>query len=241
MSNAMRLINLKNSIQVLFFFCFALVFMTPEGSYCMNNVAVNYDSLIHSPLLGDRLYATQELEKGILLDSISAINELALALRAETDNPISRSIAPTTYVPETEFLKYNYCSTIIRLSNSNTDYINDLLTNASGDYKIYLIMMLGYFQDSTAHHEIGQIYKNSTDPYIRLYAIKALESYKDTLDIPIFTAALYDSLTAYDYIDESGTPINIWHPINNEAAATLKYMGYDIVKEGDSYIVSRRK
>jgi len=224
------------------------IFMAIQFSYNIaianNGIIAKYDSMYSSPHGINRLLASQELSEGKAegIDTITAVQMITSALASEITSPAPDNKANGAYVSGTEFLKKNYSIALVKLAQGREYLIMESLSNATGEFRERLIIALGFLKDDSVHREIGRIYSQSQDPYIRLAAIEALYQYQDTLDVPIFEKALYDSFYVYKFLNEDGKPVNTTHPIGVLAVGALNKMGYSVTPDSlGGYKVEKRE
>lgn len=219
------------------FLIFLFIWGIANGS---NLDAAIYDSMLSSSQYVIRFIASEELAAKEQ-DTIAALNKLVEVLSLEILNPISTSRAMGTDASITEFLKTNYCIAIRKLSVENEGLIKQYINNSKGELRERLLFVLGNLKNESVHKEIREISQTAQDPYIRLHAIEALNEYADTLDIPIFKAALSDTLWVADFIDADGKPINIKYPTRAVAAGALNKLGFDVMWRDGTYKILRER
>ena len=228
-------------IKQAFYNSFILLCAMITLSYAEKINTINIDSLINSPILGDRLFAINEIERNIRPDTITVLNKLALGLREVSERPMDNIVADGTYLPQTEVLKSAFGKAIIRISNNNKDLIWNLALGATGEYYNQLMLMLGELKDSTAHIEIRKIAHGSTTIFTKYIAIRTLSLYKDTLDAQIFLSALNDTSTYYQNKDIYGEEINLKSYMGTTALGALKYMGYSTKNKNGKFEIEKKE
>lgn len=170
------------------------------------------------------------------IDLNQKVEILVNSLRNEIDAPLSMDMAEGSYMTINEYLKNQYCLTIKGLGTSAKETIIKSLNSTSGELKSRLMIILGLLGEKVYKNDIRKIYYSSEDGYLRLFALRALISFGDLEDVPLFKDALNDEFQAYNNSDVVGRNKNIYI-IRMDAAGILGMLGYKLKAMGDGYII----
>ncbi len=171
------------------------------------------------------------------IDSAQKVEILINSLRNEIESPSSTEMAVGTYMTINEYLKNQYCLAIKKFGAVAKDAITRRLDSALGELKSRLTILLGFLGEETYHDDIRHIYYTSEDGYLRLFAIRALMSFKDTSDVSVFKDALEDDFQTTNYSDIVGRDKGIYI-IRMDAAGALGMMGFELKPDGSSYKIT---
>jgi len=171
-----------------------------------------------------------ELEKDFTADIILD------ALEEEINNPISTEKIRDSQKTKSEALKWRYCSAICSLGTDIVPYLEKSVKAATGEYKDWLIIALGFLKSESAHLLLHDIYLNNQNFWFRFDAIRALKGYRDSTDINIFKIALQDTTKVKKGIDKYGN-IKYIYPIRPLAAGALMDYGYEISRQGSEFTI----
>jgi hypothetical protein len=170
------------------------------------------------------------------LDTTQIIAILINSLKDEIDSPLSLEGAAGTYFTVSEYLKNKYCLELRKFGSVAKREILKRLVSAEGEFKSRFIILLGFLGDESYRDKIRQIYYDSNDGYLRLFALRGLMSFKDNEDVPLFKDALNDDFQAINNTDvvTRGKSLYI---IRMDAAGALGMRGFKLKPDGDNYII----
>jgi hypothetical protein len=104
------------------------------------------------------------------LDTTQIIAILINSLKDEIDSPLSLEGAAGTYFTVSEYLKNKYCLELRKFGSVAKREILKRLVSAEGEFKSRFIILLGFLGDESYRDKIRQIYYDSNDGYLRLFA-----------------------------------------------------------------------
>jgi hypothetical protein len=177
------------------------------------------------------------LQESNEIDSITAVNLLISALESEIINPLSNEHATKTYFSITEFLRNRYCLGLISYGKKAEEIIIPLIDSTSDELRSRLLIVMGHLKSEKYLDDVKSIFRTSSDGYLRLFALRALIMNERTEDIPLFKQALNDDFKCISGFDpETGEPRFIYI-IRMDAAGALGMRGFEMKREGDSYLI----
>jgi hypothetical protein len=201
------------------------------------NAGVDLQSYLIADNFNQRFIASQSVEKGLIADSNFALTLFINALKSEISNPFSNEGSPySPFHTMTESLKKSYASAIEKLATQKLEVLRGHLAGTQSELRDRLLIILGRLRDQSVKDSVASILLNNSDVYLRWEAIRALRSYKDTADIPIFWNYINDGDSLIEVQSpESKYEPDIVYPVRVEAACALIEFGYKFKRTGKYY------
>lgn len=151
------------------------------------------DTMIYSLDFSPRALASYVLSKGEIADTLRCLELMVSALQNEINNPIDNGPTWLCERPFTDVIKNHYVGNILYLlGDRNLDLLDAIIKSSQGELREMLILIYGHGGAKSVRDEIRNIYLNSNNSYMRLLAVRVMNEYPDTLDIPILKKALGD-------------------------------------------------
>lgn len=181
------------------------------------------DSMLVSSSYMSRALAAAVLAKGRVADTAKCVELLVNALDGEINHPFSTEPALEVTATITEFLLEQYMYDFrVLLYTKGSELIKPYLHRSGGDLRKLLILVAGLLGDKDVRDDIGNIYLESENGFIRAQAIHVMNIFPDLHDIPVLKRALKDE---YHTEDEYGN--EIWR-IRNTATGALILLGFNM-------------
>jgi hypothetical protein len=175
------------------------------------------------------------------LDSSKAVDLLLNAIKRELEHPDNNKLLYLNYIPNSEHYIQEYSKALAKFGFRTRDAIYEIkrINSISPEFELRLNLILGFLKDPEVHATIREMYYNSQNYCIRQFAIESLVAYSDSVDIPVFKAALQDSFYFFPSgAKESPNPKKNF-PIKRAAIPGLANWGYRITIDGDNFTASR--
>lgn len=195
------------------------------------------EDLSKSPAWNDRYRAAFLIQSSTVLDTAWAVETMINGIQIELANPSSSKMRPGSYATNSEKVLQEYVEALAHLGPSITASLRTQKNTLSDDLKNWVIISLGLLKDESVHHELKTIFFTNPNLFTRLMSVRALSTYVDTTDIPIFLQAYSDTSKVTMIMDHDVPDGNFRRdiqPLVGAALYALKKMGYTIEHVGDS-------
>jgi len=200
------------------------------------------EKLTKSPAWNDRYRAAFLIGSSSIADTAWALETLLKGIQIELRNPSSLKMSPGSYATNSEKVLQKYVEVLVHLGPSIRISLRHSIDTLSGDFKNWIIIVLGFLKDESVHEELKAIFSSSSNLFIRLMSIEALGTYADTTDIPIILEAYSDTskvTMTMDHDVPGGDFKEDIRPLVGAALFALGKMGYTIQSEGDHIILKK--
>lgn len=157
------------------------------------------DTMIVSASFYARALAAYVLGKGQVSDTSACLELMIFAVQNEINHPITDGPQWRFERPLTDVLKDQYIFNILYLlGESNKELIKGYIEESEDQLKAFLVLTYAAAGATTVREEVRNIYSQSENSYMRLFAVRVMNDYPDTLDIPILKKALKDIYSSED-------------------------------------------
>jgi hypothetical protein len=180
-------------------------------------------------------------------DTLQLINNIADRIDRELTSPSSNERRVGYYGTVSQAVIRNLIFQLAALGPAYADDIYNKAKTKESKTDRALLISLGLLKDIRVHDDLREIVLTENDPYLRGVAVRALSTYKDTLDVPAITEALYDSNTVLmelDYSLPNGQMHQLINIVGMEAIPALYGLGYEVKPDTmnkGKYIVRKRE
>jgi hypothetical protein len=208
-----------------------------------NNVEKSeIENLSLSPASSDRYRAAFLIQSSTILDTAWAVETMVNGMQIELANPSSSKMRPGSYATNSERVLQKYVEALVHFGPSITASLQARKDTLSGDMKNWIIISLGCLKDESVHEELKDIFLTNPDLFTRLMSIRALGTYADTTDIPVFLEAYSDTsrvTMTMDHDVPGGDFKEDIFPLVGAALHALGKMGYTIEDDGQNINLKR--
>jgi hypothetical protein len=190
---------------------------------------------------------TLQNKDAIPSDTLAQINNLISEIEAELKNPSSSERISGSYLT---FSQQTIRKKIIRFAQIGQNYLVPIDSLSVPNDTIILELVniaLGLMGNSKAHEKIRDIVRHETDPNFRGMAVRALSTYNDTLDVPLFFEAALDThivIVQNDYVRTDGSFHEAVNIVGIEAIPALAKLGYEVKPDSQNigkYILKKNR
>ena len=195
------------------------------------------ENLSISPAWNDRYRAAFLIQSSTCLDIAWAIETIVNGIQIEVANPSSSKMRPGSYATNSERVLQKYVEALVHFGPPITASLHARKDTLSGDLKNWIIISLGFLKDESVHEELKAIFSTNPSLFTRLMSIRALRTYADTTDIPIFLEAYSDTnkvTMTMDHDVPGGDFKEDIYPLVGAALYALKNLGYTIELDGEN-------
>jgi len=229
-----KVVSGLTSIILLFVFPQSHMVVGQEKESREINTMSDLEMMMKSSSWEDRMFAAQNLLFMSQIDTMKAVEILVDAIVLESAQSSSLEFPPRSYLNNSERILRKLIFDLVDLGPSIIDDLYIYADNLSGEPRAWVLIALGLQEEPSVHIEIRKILLENPDPNLRSMAARALYEYADTLDIPSLKEALTDDykLTINSCTPTSGDLYEVVYPVRQEAASTLRKMGFYVLLEG---------
>lgn len=195
------------------------------------------ENLSLSPAWNDRYRAAFLIQSSTVADTAWAIETIVKGIQVELANPSSSKMRPGSYATNSERVLQKYVEALVHLGPSITASLHTRKDILSGDLKNWITISLGFLRDESVHEELQAIFSTNPSLFTRLMSIRALSTYADTTDIPIFIEAYSDTnkvTMTMDHDVPGGDFKEDIYPLVGAALYALRNLGYTIELDGEN-------
>jgi len=167
-------------------------------------------------------------------DTLRLIKNIARTIEKETVSPSSNERRVGSYGTVSQLAVRKL---IFQLAALGRTYADDIYGQAEAEdcpSSRALIISLGLMKDARVHDDLREIVRIETDPNLRAMAVRALSTYMDTLDVPIFAEAVSDTnvvVMETDVATREGKFHELVNMVGMEAVPALYELGYKPVPD----------
>jgi len=181
------------------------------------------DTMIYSTHFYPRALAAYVLGRGEIADTLRCLELMVSALQNEINNPIDNGPLWGFGRPFTDVIKDQYVGNILcLLKNGNVNLLKSYIENSQGQLRDLLIIIYGYSGGLDMRDKIRDLFNENQDCYLRLLALRVMNEYPDSSDIPNLEKAINDFYRS----EFDGCPDN--RAFLGVAKGTLSKLGFSI-------------
>jgi len=167
-------------------------------------------------------------------DTLQLIKNIARTIENERVSPSSNERRVGSYGTVSQAAVRKLIFQLAALGPAHADDIYNEAKAKDSPSATALIISLGLMKDTRVHDALRSIVAEESDPNIRAMAVRALSTFRDTLDVPIFIEALSDTnivVMQEDVVRRDGQMHSLVHLVGMEAVPALYELGYKPVPD----------
>lgn len=160
---------------------------------------------------------------------------LSAALAQELREP-SVARKHDSYLTQSEVAQMKYMEMLAALGTNAVPHLKSLSSSASGQTARVLSLALALSGDTESRTRARQLLQEGNDPFIRMMAMRSLDTRDKESVLPLLEKALSDPF----YTDAHDSVGNYRiYPVREEAYRTLTRMGVKVTRNGDRFSVEQ--